>query len=108
MALTASGILAVPALQDNTIWFANAASWNNYWRDVTFDATFDPAETTLYVPSVYDDTLPAVAYSIGGIDYSLVTVAMFISLKTRLDTLEIAFQNMRTEMRDAGLITEAQ
>lgn len=108
MALTASGVLVVPALQDNVVWFANAAAWNNYWRDVAFTANFAAAETTLYVPSVYDESLTYVIFNIGGTDYNLVTKEMFQSLKLRLNTLELAFQDMRTQLKDAGLISEAQ
>mgnify|MGYP003351717280 CR=1 FL=1 len=55
--------LQVPELQDNSIWFANSAAWNNYWEQAEFTISMtvaDPnnyglvkaAATTAYAPVV--------------------------------------------------------
>jgi len=41
-------------------------------------------------------------------EYRLITEEMFTSLLNRLNTLNTAFETMRTELRNAGLITQAQ
>lgn len=40
--------LNVPALTDNTIWFSNAADWNNYWAEAGFSANIQIADTINY------------------------------------------------------------
>lgn len=108
MATTVNVILDVPDLPDADIWFANAAAWKNYWKNIPLQFTFQGATTTKYVPFPYDVTLIPVAVTIEGVNYDMPTMAMFTSLHNRLDTLESKFQDMRTEMKDAGLITQAQ
>ncbi len=100
--------LVVPDLPDADVWFANAASWKNYWRNIGADLSFDPAPTAIYIPTPYNNVLVPLFTTIDGIDYVLVTLAMFDSLKARVDALEAAFQDMRTQMRDSGYITNAQ
>lgn len=108
MPITAIVTLNVPDLPDADVWFANAAAWKNYWRQQIANVTIEPAATTLYVPSAYDTSLVPFYTNIDGVDYVLVTTAMFDSLMNRLDTLENSYQALRTQLKDAGLITNAQ
>ena len=108
MALTATISVNVPALPDNDIWFANAAAWNNYWQDITADVDLIPATTTVYAAVAFDDTLPVHDFIIDSVNYVVPSKAMFDSLVARVDALNAAFETMRTQMRTAGYITNAQ
>jgi len=106
--LTANISVNVPELPDNEIWFANAASWNNYWQDITADVEFEPAATTIYAPSPYNNALTSYVLNVDGVDYVLATKAQLDSLVAQVATLDAAFQLIRTEMRNAGYISNAQ
>ena len=108
MALTANINLNVPALPDVGIAFVNAAAWNTYWSAVGGVVTLNPANTNLYVPIVYDNTNPPYELIVNGVPHVLVTVAMFQSLLNEVQALDNAFQDMRTQLKTAGLITQAQ
>ena len=108
MPLGATVNIAVPELPDSDVWFANAASWKNYWAEIPADVTLDPINTTLYVPVPYDNALQAAAFNVDGTDYIVATKAMFDSLKARLDTLEGSYQDLRSQLKDGSLITNAQ
>lgn len=108
MPLTASISVNVTPLPDNDIWFANAAAWNNYWSDLDADIEFDGADTTLYVPSAYNDALVPYTLDVDGVQTTVPTKAMFDSLKAQVAALDANYQLMRTELRNAGFITNAQ
>jgi len=109
MSLTASININVPALPDNDVWFANAAAWTNYWTDISGNVTFDPITTTIYAASAYNPGAGVYVINLDGMnEYRLITEEMFTSLLNRLNTLNTAFETMRTELRNAGLITQAQ
>lgn len=108
MALTANITLIVPPLPDADVWFANAAAWANYWRNITALVEFEGAENDIYVPVPLNPLIEYVAIDIDGIIYNLVPQAMFESLRDRLDAMEASYQNLRTTMKDAGFIEEAQ
>lgn len=108
MPITATVSINVPALPENDIWFANSASWSNYWADITANVEIDPVTTTVYASSPYDDNLEPHTLNVDGVETVLATNAMFESLKLELQTLNAAFQTMRTQLRNAGLITQAQ
>ncbi len=108
MPLTANIVLIVPDLPDASVWFANAAAWKDYWRNITAQVEFDAAENAIYVPQALDETIQYVAMNVNGNDHLLVPQPMFESLVARTNAMEAAFQNMRTAMKDAGFIEEAQ
>jgi hypothetical protein len=108
MALTARINLVVPDLPDADVWFANAAAWKNYWRNIGAEVEFDAAATTIYVPVAYNNALVPFFTVVDGFNYVLVTTAMFESLMNRVNAMEASFQDLRTQMRDAGFITNAQ
>lgn len=108
MGLTVNINIAVPDLPDNDVWFANAQAWKNYWRNIGGDASIEPAATDKYVASTYNNALVPVAFNYLGVDYVVPTVAMFQSLLNRVDVLNNAFEAMRTQLKDAGLIENAQ
>ncbi len=108
MALTVLFKVNVSALPDNDVWFANSQAWTNYWRNVIGEGSIEPATTDKYVASPYDLTLVPVAFEYLGNEYTVPTLAMFQSLLNRVDRLNTEFENMRTQLKDAGLITEAQ
>ncbi len=105
---TATVSIVVPALPDSDVWFANNAAWANYWKGISGDVELDAADTTIYVPVAYNAALVPCAINVDGVDYLLVTTAMFASLMAQITALDTALQNMRSEMKDAGYITEAQ
>lgn len=105
--ITATISVNVPALPDNDTWFANSAAWSNYWQDITGDVTLDPITTILYSASPFVDAGDYVM-NVDGVEFRLVQSATLQSLKDRVDVLNVAFETMRTELRNAGLITAAQ
>lgn len=100
--------LSVPPLTDQTVWFANAQAWTNYWNsaDVAV-ATLNPVTTTIYAPVAFIDGDPCIQ-EIDGVQYQLVQKAVFDSLVAQVAALDNMFQAMRQELKDAGLISEAQ
>lgn len=108
MPLTANIILIVPDLPDASVWFANAAAWKDYWKNISAQVQFDSAENNIYVPLAFDNTIEFVAIDIAGTVYELVPKTMFNSLKNRLDAMEASYQNLRASMKDAGFIEESQ
>lgn len=109
MALTASLNLVVPALSDTEVWFLNAAAWSNYWQNIDMTATFDGVTTSIYTSVPY---VPAghvaPTLNIDGQDFVLCSKTMFDDLLTQVQTLDTAFQQMRSELKAGGMITEAQ
>lgn len=99
--------LAVPPLTDQTVWFANAQSWSNYWTGVGGEATIDPIVTSIYAPNIFVDGDPCIT-DIDGIQWQLISKPVFDSLVAQVAALDTALQTMRTELRDAGLITQSQ
>lgn len=95
-------------LSDNEVWFANAAAWNNYFKNVPASATMDAIITTVYAPTVYDATLVTYDFDIDGVPKYVPSKAQFDSLLASHSALDAAFQAMRTQLRNAGLITQAQ
>lgn len=109
MALNASISIVVPPLTDQAVWFANAAAWSNYWQNINLEATFDPAATVKYVAQPYDAAAHvAPTLTIDGQDFVLCSKAMFDALLNQLNVLDLAFQQMRTDLKDAGFIDNAQ
>lgn len=109
MPITATIQINVPALPDNDVWFANAAAWTNYWTDITGDVTLDAIATTIYAATPYNvpGTDPYVL-DVDGIEYRLATEAMINSLVARVQTLNDSYELLRNELKNAGLITNAQ
>lgn len=108
MALTASVSFNVPDLPDNDTWFVNAAAWHNYWGSIDLTATFNPAATTKYVPTPYDASIPPTDLIIDSVHNVVVSLAMFNSLVAQVQSTDQALQNLRTQLKDAGFITNAQ
>lgn len=101
--------LNVPALPDNDVWFANAAAWSNYWSGISVAGTLDSVDTVIYAASAYNSALEPFYLNLDGVTtHILVTQDMFTSLLNRVNALNSAFETMRTELRNAGLITNAQ
>lgn len=107
MALTASFNLAVPALPDNQVWWANAAAWSNYWKDINVAVTFDPATTNIYVQTNYDVSIPFVVMNVDGIDQSLPSYAQHQSLVAAFVSLQTDYVLLKTAMKNAGFISQA-
>lgn len=108
MGLQATVNLNAPDLPNTGVWFANAAAFKNYMATIEGTVDIASADNAKYVPQAYDDLLPVAALTIDGVDYLLVTSDMFNSLKAKLDALDTSYQNMRTELKATGLLTEAQ
>lgn len=99
--------VAVPPLSDKTVWFANAQAWNNYWQSVTAEATLDPITTSVYAPVTYIPS-DGCAQEIDGVQFVLATQAGIDSLAAKVAAIDTALQAFRQELKDGGLITEAQ
>lgn len=106
--MTATVSINLPELSDNTVAFANAAAWNTYFSNITAAVDFDAVSTTLYVPVDYDTGLQPEAFQLGDTTYILPTKAMFDSLLAAFNALNSNYETLRTELRNAGLITNAQ
>jgi len=108
MALTATINLNPTPLSDSGVWFANAAAFNAYMQGISGLATISPGTTTVYVPLNYNESLEPAVINIDGTEYALVTVAMLISLKEKLNNLDASYQLLRTQLKTAGIIDKAQ
>lgn len=107
--ITAEINVNITPLSDNTIWFANAAAWNTYWSNITANVDIDALDTTIYAPVNYSSGLQPYAFQLDdGPVVVLATNEMFTSLLAKVNALDNAFQLMRTELRNEGLITNAQ
>lgn len=107
MPLTANINLSVPPLPDNQVWFANAAGWSNYWKDIQIEATFDPADTTNYVPSPYNVALNFVRMSIDGVDQDMPAYNQHQSLVAQVAALDADYRLFKAAMKTAGFITNS-
>ena len=103
--MTTTISLAVPALTDNTIAFANAAAWNTYWNNISGTVDFDAITTTAYTPSPYDSALTPHDLTIGADRYIFPTQSMFESLRAQLAAIDASYQTLRGELYAAGLIS---
>lgn len=106
MPLSATIQLDVPELPDASVWFANAAAWHNYWRDIGATVVFDPAETDAYIAVPFDDDIEYVAVDVNGDIHNLIPQAMFESLKARLDAVEASYAALRLALVEAGFTTD--
>jgi len=106
--MTATISFNLPELTDNSVAFANAAAWNSYFSNITAEVEFDAIENTTYYPVAYNTGLVPAAFNIGDVDYIVPTSAMFTSLLNAYNALNTNYQLLRTELRAAGLITNAQ
>lgn len=103
--MTTTISLVIPDLTDNTIAFANAASWNNYWTDISANVTFDPIVlSTAYTSSPFSTALKPHSITVDDNVYILPTLDQFNSLKTELQTLNSHYQGLLTTLRTNGLI----
>jgi hypothetical protein len=99
---------AVPPLTDDSVWFANAQAWSNYWNSADVaTVTLDPLTTSIYIPTTFASD-GYVEMNIGGTNYQLAKFADITALAAKVAALDLAFQTFRQELKDAGLITEAQ
>ena len=105
--LQASVSITVPALQDNAVWFQNAAAWTSYWQAVSANIDITPIENTLYVPVAFVET-DKLEITLGGTIYKVVSQEAFESLKNRLDAMELSYRQLRTDLKDGGLIANSQ
>jgi hypothetical protein len=108
MAFTITFKLNVDPLPDMDYWFVNAAAWSNYWAHQGGTATLDAVPTSLYVPVPTDTDLPIYDLQVEGQDNKVPSEQLFESLYNQVVALDLAFQDLRTQLRDAGLITNAQ
>lgn len=105
--MTATITITVDPLTDNTIWFANAAAWNNYWASVDATVDIDPLTTVAYTDQPYNTGLSAgmPIFNIAGTDHILVTKPCFDSLLAMVNALNSSYETLRTEMYNQGLIS---
>jgi|ERR1700743_2600737 len=104
--LTANINLAVPPLPDNQVWFANAAAWSNYWKDINVTATFVPADTVIYNVTNYDGTLNFLQFNIGGVMQSLPAYSQHQSLVAAFLALQTDYIALKQSLKDSGFITQ--
>jgi hypothetical protein len=106
MPLQANITILAPALSDTEIWFANAQAWSNYWAGTPATVSIS-ITTAAYVEHVYDETKLASTITIDGTEYALVNMAQFTELRLVIETLNTSYQTLRTELANAGLISQA-
>lgn len=107
MPLTVNISLEVPDLPDNSVAFLNNAAWVNYWRNVDVVAEFTPADNDIYLENAYNNA-QQVDFNWNGQDFSVPSIEQFNSLLLAYQTLNTNYKNLRTVMKDAGFILEAQ
>lgn len=116
--------ITVPALTDNAIWFANAAAWAAYWLQVGFTANIPVADVGDYglvkkaVTALYTDPASTPTQRVtlqidndgDGVveEYSFVLASSYDELRLQFDALNVAFKDMRTALKAAGIQTQAQ
>jgi hypothetical protein len=106
--LTFTVTFTVPELSDDTVWFANAQAWQNYWANADVaDITLDPIATQIYSPVNYV-TDGYVEMNIGGTNYQLAQESSLVLLAAKVAAIDTCLQTLRTELKQAGLITQAQ
>jgi len=104
MPITVSINLNVAPLTDNTVAFANAAAWNNYFNDLSAEATLDPIDVTGYTASAYDTALTAHQMTVDSDIWRFPTMDMFNSLLAAYNTLNDSYTTLRQELYAAGFI----
>ena len=104
--MTTTISLVVPALTDNTIAFANAAAWNNYWTDISGNAEFDALTVTVYGPTplLYNSALQPHSLTVDATNYIFPTLAQFTSLLNAFNSLQSNYLLLRSELYTQGLI----
>src|SRR6266404_2343090 len=109
MPFTVTFKLNVTPLPENDIWFANAAAWTNYWANQPGVAVIvNPASTTIYVPQPQDTSLPVYDLIIDGMDRNIPSLLLHESLATQVTAIDQALQDLRTQLKAAGFISNAQ
>lgn len=108
MGVQVNVVFNVPDLPAADVWFANNIAWKDYWAGIAATATFAGAITNLYVPSPFNNNLVAYNFNVDGVDMIVASIDMFNSLKNQVATLDAAVQDLRTQLKAAGLITQAQ
>ena len=116
-------VFNVTPLTDNSIWFANAAAWNNYWAGNSATATISSA-TTVTAGVVNQAATVAFAppgnfasqYWVSNQDLlgngviTQVSVPLAVSFdqeKARLEALITDYQLLKAALVAAGIITTA-
>lgn len=116
-------IFTVAPLTDNTIWFANAAAWSNYWAGNSATVTIAAATTTVagvvnqaatsaFAPPAETATQYWVSNQdlLGNGTLTVVSVPLqssFDQLKASYDSLKVDYQILKAALVAAGLITTA-
>jgi len=108
MPFTATIQIIVTPLPDNDVWFINSESWTNYWQNISGLVTITAAANSKYIPVAFDNTIPMQDINIDGNDIFLPSLAAFRSLQAQVAALDASYQDLRTQMKAAGIIAEAQ
>lgn len=104
--ITATVSLNVTPLTDNTIAFANAAAWNNYFNALTGSVDIDPVTVTSYGSgTAYDNTLTYHSLTVDTVNYMFPTKDQFDSLLASYNALWTSYATLRAELYAAGLIS---
>lgn len=104
--ITVTISLNVTPLTDNTVAFANAAAWNNYFNNLSGEATIDPITVTSYGSgTAYDNTLTYHSLTVDSVNYMFPTKDQFDSLLASYNELWANYSTLRAELYAAGLIS---
>lgn len=107
MGLLATLSFNVPPLADDSDWFVNAAAWSNYWAAVPATVNITAAFTATYIPQPFDNTKEVYDLVIDGVDKNIPSLDLFTSLVNQVAALDATVQNLRTALKNAGIITNA-
>lgn len=105
MALQANINLVVPPLDDNTVWWANAAAWSNYWKDINLNVNFNGADTLAYNQLPYDGTINFVRLNVDGNNQDVPSLQQHVSLVAAFNALQAEYVAFKTALKNAGYIT---
>lgn len=108
MAINASFVLSVTPLPETDAWFVNSDAWTNYWANVEGEIIFEAIPTSVYVESPFDTNLAPDEIVIDDTVFDVCTIDQLASLVAMVNALNNSYKLLRTALRDAGLITNAQ
>lgn len=101
-------VITPTPLPDNDVWFINSAAWTAYWGSIPATASISPAATAIYVPQPFNAALPPTDFVIDGVDNVVPSIAQFNSLLAQVTAVDQCLQDLRTQLKAAGLISNAQ
>lgn len=109
--------IALPALPDNDIWWANNAAWQEYWNGSSLTINIDAATTgaagVVFKANTIAFVAPSVSnadyytQSVDGIEYTWPFRSNYDQLKAAFSALLVDHVALKNALATAGIITNA-